>query len=90
MIMQRKERKAHGKENLIEGRFHPNMSCVVIEDITTTGESALHTVEILKSEGLHVEGVLVFLDRQQGAEDMFKKAGVHFHHALTLSQLTEI
>jgi uridine monophosphate synthetase len=88
MIIQRKERKTHGKGNILEGIIRPTMSCIVIEDITTTGESALETVEILKSEGLHIEGVLVFLDRQQGAKEMFEKANVNFHHVLTLSQLT--
>src|SRR5262249_18591202 len=60
----RKEAKAHGTGKLIEGPFDANDRVVVIEDVITTGGSALRAVEAVRSAGASVIGVLAVVDRE--------------------------
>jgi len=74
----RKEPKKHGKRKLIEG---PGLSledrAVVVEDVTTTGGSALKAVRAVKDEfGAEVLAVLTIVDRQEGADAFLSENGV--------------
>ncbi|HQU99820.1 MAG TPA: orotate phosphoribosyltransferase, partial [Bacteroidia bacterium] len=54
----RPKSKEHGLKNQIEGEVSPNQSCVVIEDLISTGSSSLQAVELLKAEGVVVKGMV--------------------------------
>ena len=54
----RSKPKAHGRQNLIEGHLRPNSRVLVVEDLISTGGSALKAVNALKQEGVSVVGVL--------------------------------
>jgi orotate phosphoribosyltransferase len=56
---------------------------VVLEDVTTTGGSAMKAVEALRKEGAEIVRVLTVVDRLEGATDTFKSAGLPFHAVLT-------
>ncbi|HEY9883657.1 MAG TPA: orotate phosphoribosyltransferase, partial [Thermosynechococcaceae cyanobacterium] len=63
----RKEAKGHGTRAYIEGPSLPEGSAItVLEDVVTTGQSALKAVERLQQAGYQVNGVLSLVDRQQG------------------------
>lgn len=49
--------KDHGRTNQIEGRLSPGQKVVVIEDLISTGGSAVETVEVLRSAGAEVLGI---------------------------------
>ncbi|MGF6376907.1 orotate phosphoribosyltransferase [Clostridiales Family XIII bacterium PM5-7] len=49
--------KDHGRTNQIEGRLTPGQKVVVIEDLISTGGSAVETVEVLRSAGAEVLGI---------------------------------
>lgn len=50
--------KDHGRKNRIEGRLHPGEKTVVVEDLISTGGSALDTVEALREAGADVRGIV--------------------------------
>jgi orotate phosphoribosyltransferase len=83
----RKQAKEHGAKKLIEG-LAPGESVrgkriVVLEDVTTTGGSAMKAIEALKAEGALIDRVITVVDRLEGAADTFKAAGVTFSALLT-------
>ena len=78
----RKTAKGHGTRALIEG-LKPDEDMqgkrvVILEDVTTTGGSALKAVEAAEAEGATVAAVLTIVDRQEGATETMAKAGYPF------------
>ena len=84
----RKQAKEHGTKSLIEGlpmgETLKGKRVVVVEDVTTTGGSAIKAAETLRAEGAEVVGVVTVVDRQEGAEDAFIEAGLKLTPILTL------
>lgn len=75
----RKEAKGHGTRAYIEGPELPKGSKVtILEDVVTTGASALKAVERLRAAGYVVEDILALVDRQQGGEELYAKEGLNF------------
>jgi len=72
----RKEPKERGTEQLVEGLAKPGTTVVVVEDVTTTGGSAMKAVAALRAMGCTVDVIATVLDRQEGAEDNLKKEGI--------------
>ena len=72
----RKEAKAHGTGKLIEGPYHTGDRVVVIEDVITTGGSALRAVEAVRAAGGTVLGVLSVVDREEGGREAIEAAGL--------------
>src|SRR3954470_8144228 len=65
----RKEAKTHGTGKLIEGPFSEGDRVVVIEDVITTGGSALRAIEAIRAAGASVVGVLSVVDREEGGRE---------------------
>lgn len=85
-VIVRGDRKEHGTANRIEGSL-PAAPVTVIEDVTTTGTSALDAVEALRDAGATVERVLVLVDRESGATERLADADVALDAVLTASDL---
>jgi orotate phosphoribosyltransferase len=83
----RKEAKQHGAGKLVEGPIREGDRVAVVEDVTTTGGSALQAVAAVEAIGAKVVCVATVLDRLAGAEAAFKEKGVRFFSLLTLSDL---
>jgi orotate phosphoribosyltransferase len=83
----RKEAKTHGTGKLIEGPFRSGDRVVVIEDVITTGGSALRAIEAVRAEGGTVSGVLAVVDREEGGREKLESAGVS---VITLSTARQI
>lgn len=88
MIYPRKEVKAHGTRRLIEGSFHPGETVVVVDDILISGKSAMEGAAKLKSAGLNVQDIVVFVDHEQGVKDRLKENGYRAHTVLKISEIT--
>lgn len=72
----RKEAKAHGTGKLIEGPFQPGDRVAVVEDVITTGGSALRAAETVRREGGIVAGVLALVDREEGGREAIEATGL--------------
>ena len=86
-VVVRKEAKEYGTGNRIEGRLPDGERVVVLEDIATTGRSALDAVEALRDAGATVERVLVVVDREEGAGELLSDAGVALEGLVTAADL---
>ncbi len=64
-------------------------SCLVVEDVVTSGASVLETCADLKRVGLKVTHAVVLLDREQGGRGNVEREGVVLHSVLTMSQLMQ-
>ena len=72
----RKEAKTHGTGKLIEGPFKEGDRTVVIEDVITTGGSALKAIAAIQQAGGIVAGVLALVDREEGGREAIEGAGI--------------
>jgi orotate phosphoribosyltransferase len=84
----RKQAKEHGTKSLVEGLTKSETMrgkrVVIVEDVTTTGGSALKAGEALKAEGAEIVRVITIVDRLDGAAEAFAAAGLDFRPLLTL------
>ena len=89
--MIRKEPKKHGTSRFIEGveNFRSGDSFLVVEDVVTTGASAIKAIEILESEGFRPTHVFSIVDRESGGRERFEQMGLKFHALFTLSELQD-
>lgn len=86
----RKEAKGHGTMAYIEGPSLPaSASVVVLEDVVTTGQSALKAVERLTEAGYSVKEVIAIVDRQQGGSELYQSAGLKFQALFSIVELQE-
>jgi len=83
----RKEPKAHGTGKLIEGPFKQGDHVAVIEDVITTGSSAIRAIDAVRAAGGVVAGVLALVDREEGGRQTIEKAGVPVIALVTASQI---
>ena len=83
-FMVRKEAKQHGTGKLVEGPVRPGMKCVIVEDVITSGGSALKAAQAAKDFGLDVIGVLGVIDRLEGGRAAFESQGIPLATLLTI------
>ncbi len=89
-LIVRKEVKGHGTQAYIEGLTLPEGSpVVVLEDVVTTGQSAMKAVARLREAGYQVEEVITLVDRQQGGAEFYEKVGLKFQAVFTIQDLQE-
>jgi len=83
----RKEPKAHGTGRRIEGCFPTAAVAVVVEDVITTGQSALEAIRAVESAGGRVLGVLAVVDREEGGRTTLEAAGFQLEALVTATDL---
>ncbi|MBN9584806.1 MAG: orotate phosphoribosyltransferase [Afipia sp. 62-7] len=78
----RKKPKEHGArlavEGLAKGEGLAGKRIVIVEDVTTTGGSAIKAVDAVKDAGGEVVLVFTMVDRDEGATEAFAEAGIPF------------
>jgi len=86
-VIARKQAKEYGTGNRIEGRLDESEEVVVLEDIATTGTSAVEAVEALREAGAVVNRVLVVVDREEGASERLAEHDLELDALVTASEL---
>jgi len=82
----RKKEKEHGTKQKIEGIIEPGWSVVIVEDVATSGGSALQAINAVEEFGAKVVKVIAVVDREEGAAEALK--GYDFDPIFKKSDLT--
>lgn len=87
----RGEAKTHGRNNRIEGRMEPGTKVVVIEDLISTGGSAIEVVDALREAGAEVLGIVsIFTYGMKKGVERLAAANVENHSLSNLDALVEV
>lgn len=83
MLMIRKSKKGYGTSKLIEGDLEEGDQVVVVEDVTTTGNSLLNAIDAVNANGGVVVRAFVVVDREEGATRNLEKKGIKLEPLVT-------
>ncbi len=84
----RKQPKGHGTKAYIEGcSLNSSAKIVVLEDVVTTGKSALLAVERLQAAGYQVTEIIALVDRNQGGRELYQSQGLKFQAIFDITEL---
>lgn len=87
----RGEAKTHGRTNRIEGKMEPGTKVVVIEDLISTGGSAIEVVEALREARADVLGIVsIFTYGMKKGLERIAAAGTENHSLCNLDTLVEV
>jgi len=90
MVMKRKEAKDYGTKKMVEGIFQGGESCLIVEDIITSGASVLETIESLKQVDLKATEIVVLVDREQGGRKRLTDMNLSVSCVLNISFVMEV
>jgi orotate phosphoribosyltransferase len=82
----RQKAKTHGTKRLIEGSDVKGRKAVILDDVTTTGGSAMQAVQEVRNAGGEVVMVLSIVDREEGAAELYAEQGIPFGSVYTASE----
>ncbi len=83
----RKAAKSHGVGRRIEGCLEAGMAAVVVEDVVTTGASALDAAAAARAAGATVCGVLAVVDRGEGGREAIEREGYAVRTLVAMHEL---
>jgi orotate phosphoribosyltransferase len=86
----RKEAKGHGLQRRVEGPpLEQGERCLIVEDVVTSGGSAIQAIEAVRAAGMVVVGVVSVLDRLAGGGDAIARAagGAPYSALATIDQI---
>lgn len=87
-LIVRKEAKGHGTQAYIEGPELPAGTPVaVLEDVVTTGQSALKAVTRLRDAGYQIPQIVALVDRQQGGAELYHHEGLAFQSVFSIQDI---
>lgn len=84
----RREAKDHGKSGRIIGEVN-GKDVLLVEDVTTSGGSAIYGIEALRAAGAHVDRVVTVVDREAGAREALAEKGVSLQALVRVSDLLD-
>ena len=90
LIIKRKENKGYGTKRMVEGVYSDGQNCLLVEDVITSGQSLLETIDEIEREGLKVTDIVVVLDREQGGIQKLKQKGYNVHTLFTINEVIDI
>lgn len=86
----RKEPKSHATRQQIEGPVTSSDRVVIVEDVLTTGGSALRAAAAIQTLGATIHGVLAVVDRQEGGSEALITAGFEVQSLTTITEILAI
>ena len=89
-LIVRKEAKGHGTKAYVEGPIlNEGANVVVLEDVVTTGQSAMKAVTRLRDAGYTVNQIISLIDRKQGGEEYYKSVNLQFKAVFSITDIQE-
>jgi len=85
----RKEAKAHGTGQQVEGPVASGQRALMVEDVITTGGSSLKAIEHARAAGLTVDRLVTIVDRGEDSAAIFEAVGVKFIALVHVSELMD-
>lgn len=89
LIYQRKEPKAYGTANAMEGNFNMGDRCVVIDDVMTTGESKIEIADVLENAQIKVKDFIIIVDRSFDGSAFLAQRGYKLHSVISIYDIVE-
>ena len=90
MIYVRAKAKAHGQKNLIEGSLHPQQRVLVVEDLISTGQSALNAIQAIRDHGgLVTDCISIVSYGFSDAHMAFKHQSVNLTQLMNLKEVID-
>jgi len=86
----RNEQKKHGTKKLIEGHIKPGSKVVIVDDVATKGGSILKAVAAVRAAECTPVLIVVLVDRQQGAAEVFAKEAIPFAPLFTIGDVKNL
>ena len=80
--------KGHGKKDVIIGTVK-DTDVLLVEDVTTSGGSALYGIGALRAAGARADRVVTVVDREQGAGEMLRQQGVRLLPLVKISEILQ-
>ncbi|NQV30977.1 MAG: orotate phosphoribosyltransferase, partial [Candidatus Marinimicrobia bacterium] len=90
LVYQRKEVKAYGTGKLIEGHFEAGQTCLIIDDLITTGESKFEAAEGMERAGLKVKDFICLIDRSYNGSEILATKGYKLSSVITVEDMIEV
>ncbi len=84
----RKNVKSYGTRKTFEGTFERGANVLFIDDVVTTGNSLLAGIDLVRNDSI-IDNVLVLIDREQGAKEMFLKNGIKLNKIISITDIFE-
>ena len=88
-IYVRKNVKSYGTQKTFEGDLRSASKVLFIDDVMTTGNSLLSSIELLKDKSI-IHDVLVFVDRRQDYRDLLNKYNLNLHKIVSIDKIFEL
>ena len=89
LVWPRRESKEHGTGARVEGEWRAGDRVVLVDDVVTSGASAMEAAGLVRDAGLVVEHLVVLIERDPGARSALADAGITLHAITTLESLVE-
>ena len=84
----RKKAKGHGTKAYIEGpELEAGATITVLEDVVTTGQSAMQAVERLVDAGYKVNKIISLVDREAGGAEFYASQNIEFESIFTIGEI---
>ncbi len=90
LIYVRDEAKDYGTAKKIEGVMKPGAEVVILDDLITTGNSLIKTIDTIRSEGGEVDNALVLIDRLEGGRERLAEKKVKLNSVTNMLELTDL
>jgi orotate phosphoribosyltransferase len=88
-LIVRREAKAYGTANRLEGAFAVGERVVLIEDVVTSGGAAADAVRAVRQAGLECRTAICVIDREEGGVDTLARLGVRLHSLLRAAEIVQ-
>jgi uridine monophosphate synthetase len=89
LVWPRPQAKDHGTGATVEGAWRPGERVVLIDDVATSGQSAIEAAGLLREAGLSVGDLVVLVERDPAARSALDAAGIRLHAVTTLDAIVD-